>query len=223
MPALVWLVGVPEGLIRVGGHGAKFCRLLQPQWLQDLSAAHDAAPLSIRQERGESRTLYVLGLCVLDPGHTYEGPLTPYSREESLLFEFYGRRTDTLTYQVVDLCVLAQPAAVASAASVLGSLGRKDRHMTRHFQQFLYTSKTPLAFPVDDWLDSPIHLNEGARTAREWLHASWPQLAAVHEEGTGILMVQQVWQVAQLLCARAWTFVGLLGRWCQPNAEANRT
>ena len=215
MTAVIWIVGVPEGAIRLGGHSGHVCRLLQPQFLQEASNAHGIVPWKISNERGCRRSYHAVGLCVVEACQTYQGPLTPYSRQEAVLFDFYGRSMDILTMKVLDGRLFEEPVEVLSCRTLSVALGPRDRHHTRASQEAHYSTKFPLAWPVEDWMGVDLAAGSGAQSPRDWLAARWPELANKYQDGTQIIMLQQVWQLANLACARAWDSVAVLGRWCR--------
>jgi hypothetical protein len=81
-------------------------QLLAGSGLQDLVShrcLQHVEPVGIAGTCGNlGRDFWLVGLAKIKPGHVYDGPLTPWSREESVLFDAYSSPSDFFTYLITD-------------------------------------------------------------------------------------------------------------------------
>ena len=137
---LVWIIGRPNSTRYQKQGSRKRQRLQPPPWctelLQgspDLQSGHKA-----------------IGLAALRKSKTYVGALTLFNREEELLFDYWDRRDDFISFNVKDFLAFDAPFDVCSCTTLAVHLQTNSRP-SRSGAQYQYRQQG-LAFPVQDWL-----------------------------------------------------------------------
>ena len=158
--ALAWIVGYPEGARRLefpaGAGATKHVRLSLPQdkFLLDRCTRHDIT--RSKAQPSECHCFCLLGLALLEPGAAYEGILTNFGEEGWLMFQYFLRRRDTISFKVRDLLKLDDPQQVQMCASL--SSRQRAEHKDRAGAQTQYSMGHPCAYPVQDaraWGNTP--------------------------------------------------------------------
>ena len=166
--------------------------------LEDRTAAAAHLPPLIGPERERLPDNYIVGLALVEPGCQWHGPLTLWSSEERLQWDFLGAATDAYSARVVRSAALVDPTPVVDNRMAARMRGHPHLQVLAAAcldgllaQQFLVA-----ASPAE-----PI-------TGRELL-TNW----GVELDGAPVLSVGLPARIAQCAVRGLWPQVLLLGRW----------
>ena len=127
--SFVWLVACPENVLRVDG---KRCQVPSAPGFERLCSQRGLQKWVCHREKANSAEYHVVALSLITPGQLYQGPLTRYSAEETVLWQYFRRRTDMISYNIAGVCALRQSARVRCCQTLAAGTGRDgDRHHSR--------------------------------------------------------------------------------------------